>query len=897
MARIRSVKVQKVGLDDLAQFSEGKPDLDLIDIINDAVKEKTEQNFITSAGAFVYEIDLAVDVQKVIDLGVEGFRIEFFRKNPRVNLKPEKVRRAKKSMHYRQRLRNYLRLSRPKPIFKTEVDLDIPLPPRNFQFTKKFTAPPMHTHSVFIDKPPQITGQMFPSKITALPLSNVTKISGVGKSATSTFRNNLFKHNADPAQMLMSPSPIFPTFAAKMSRASVPLTIMPKLDPSERISLNNIRIRRSLEDAREEIKDQVDDDSDNAQELASIVTNNQDTITTNRSFLGYVVRIQNQFQRIRRQIEIPKYRLGVQKNFYVRITPVLQKAKGWARINRAAHGFTFVVSHKKKLNDILRPEFPPEVSLIKNKSDAVVLRLKQVDPGATKIIVVRRVITKRKQKMGGVKIVKVLKVEGESPTSVVVDFNEDNVFPNRTIYRAIAADPLGNLGTSSSLVVEGLPKIVSPSLVDDPNELSIIAKNEKDGIKIEVERIPDDVVSLRLLREDIDESGDFSSRTSAVANSNNKTLIDVSSEIKKITFKDADTNLRHRYRYFAAMRASIGGEFLSEEDELITRVTPLRPLPVEISLENAQLTEDESGNFSASVDVISLPKGDGIDFVLTMMEKTGISQVFIQEMKKQRALFADLAVFIVERVDRVTGRRVSFGQHPPGQFSDSPEERRKLNLPSLQPEGRYTYFFKLCLRPPQALMKNVFSKFSTSQTPGVDNNQALAQKFMSGFAEAYGAMPSTKELIQGVSVADNFRAGETGVILEVDIRTPKPRPLPKKLRAKYLTKGRYKHVVGMTWTLEGGDINRVDHCLVFVEYSGRKICIGTVPSNGTFRRFRFLDKVYGPQVGIKKYTVQCVYDDLKLSSETAGVKMHRRSITPPRLLTGRFLGVIPGVRR
>ena len=115
--------------------------------------------------------------------------------------------------------------------------------------------------------------------------------------------------------------------------------------------------------------------------------------------------------------------------------------------------------------------------------------------------------------------------------------------------------------------------------------------------------------------------------------------------------------------------------------------------------------------------------------------------------------------------------------------------RKRLKLDPLLPDARYTYFFKLCLRPPQSLMKSVFTKFSTSQTPGVDNKSVLAQKFMSAFAESIGALPSDKDLEAGIPVGTNFRLGETGITLEVDVRSPRARPTPQNLRAKNITKG------------------------------------------------------------------------------------------------------------
>ena len=87
MARFKSLRFQKIRFDDLAEFSDSDQDMDLLDIINDAAKEKLEDDFISAPGAYVYELDLTVDEEKVIELSVTGLNVEIFNVDPRKKLR------------------------------------------------------------------------------------------------------------------------------------------------------------------------------------------------------------------------------------------------------------------------------------------------------------------------------------------------------------------------------------------------------------------------------------------------------------------------------------------------------------------------------------------------------------------------------------------------------------------------------------------------------------------------------------------------------------------------------------------------------------------------------------------------------------------------------------------
>ena len=924
--RIKSSRVRKVRLSDFASFSDDDDDLDLVDIVNDVTREAHENEFIKTPGAFVYELDLAIDTQKTYVLGIEGLSVEFYKKHPSlrrprhrnasrraqdrslsvqhegsgeaeahfdegVSMKSARKNRRLRAKRRRSEMRKFLN-DRERPFFTVTIDLGVNAANPSFQYSNvpDAWAPKAKIHSVFLAARPEVVGKLKPAVISASPLYNAPRLSIAG-SAKGFMKNNIKMHR-DPLNMLAAPTPMYPTLSAKVDFGSRSLSSGPILKEADLIALDSIRVRRSLVETREGLETQEQDDSDSATRLAALVSNDVNLSVGDRQTLGYKASVQNFKKRIRRRIELDKRIVGWREKFYVRVTPIVKSRQSKIRTRTKALPKTFSVSHRDKVKELIDPQIAPELSLVRNSRGNIVLRVKQVDPMGRNIKIIRRIFSIRSRPWFSTpEVVSSIRTPPGSTSEIVTDTGVANITPNVIIYRAVIEGPAGQLGPSKGLIVRGIDPIVPPP-PEDPNVLAIVAKNEAERVKIEVGNIPEEVISLRLLREDLSRLGEFSDRVTVIPDDNNKTMV-LEPAGEDLTFYDYNTIPGGKYRYFAAMRAGIGSEFLSEEDESFIRVIPTKPLPVEVSIENPQISSDQYGNLIFELDLVSTPKNDNIDFVLRLLKKSGVSTVFLEEIDKQRSDFADVAVFVVERVDRVTGKRVSFGLHPAGTFSDNPGTRARLGLPALLPGSRYTYYAKLCIRPPESLLRNVFAKFSSPSTPGVDNKEALAQKFQSVFAGQFGnspggALPSTSDLIKGVGVGENLKAGETGIVLETELRTPESKPDPIKLHGH---RNRKRGWVYLSWSASEGDMSHVDHCLIFVTINNRKICLGTVASDGEKRRFFFRDRFYGSQPGKLVYTIKFVYRDLSISSESNIFGVYNSSYTPSNLLGGTFLGV------
>ena len=175
----------------------------------------------------------------------------------------------------------------------------------------------------------------------------------------------------------------------------------------------------------------------------------------------------------------------------------------------------------------------------------------------------------------------------------------------------------------------------------------------------------------------------------------------------------------------------------------------------------------------------------------------------------------------------------------------------------------------------------MFSQISSGKTPGLFDEKVMSKKFQSAYAEAFGAMPSDKDLNDGLTPGENFRLGMTGVTLQIDIQTPKPRPRPKNISIRSSSSQKR---VAIRWEASGENLGEIDHCLVFIEYRGQRILLGTVPCSGLNNRFYFRDFEYAAQVGEKKYYVKFVYTDFKISQKSASVSHIVHTSLPPAYL-------------
>ena len=943
MAQEKALYEKSIAFEDVADFVNDVPELTLVDIINDAHEELPEHNFVTAPGAFEYELNLLLEEGEILESGVVGFEIEIFDGNPNVKRpRPTDHDRLNQALFRAastaEAIRRYQRI----PLMNFNIDVldknTLSLPPENISFlgnfvdgrtpdgklsvevgTMKFTPDKTLTTAYFAVPP--LTDDTFESS-EIIDVSNSSANLQVHSvtSRAGTFADQaltMWTLGRDPGTSLQRGGASLATLPSVMSRAADPTDASFERVQGNITALNAIDQRRSLVEERKKVEESLRDYSDDAViELARAAepappepTMREATGIWNNQIvpLGYMVRIESTAIPLKRTFEIPKYMLGMRQSFYVRITPLLRNTDAESISVGTIHALpiVFSVNHRVQVNEMLMPVFPPELTLVGNNPGNITLSMKQVDPAGAKSVQLSRQIFNSSTINDVWQAIGKLKFDDGVARITYEDKSCTNIAPNQVRYRAAQLYDVGGgvtaTGPTASLIVEGLPN-PNASRPNEPNRLVIIATNEPKRIKIEIEDLSPQVIGVTLYRDDLDISGDLNYRSRAILSIQGKKTVSTVNGPSKLTFYDTDVATNRRYRYFCSLvvkppNSLVSYETLGIDDEHVTRKRTFSPPPVDVSIGRPSVTQDaRSGEFTVSIRLLATPKRSEMNFLLSLMESSGVSKVFLRQMEKQKDDFSQLAVFLVERIDRKTGHREPMGFHPPGDFVDGPRTRQTSGASNLAHNRAYTYSFKLCLRPVQSFLTNVYANLADTKVPGSIDKTVLSKKFQSAYAEAFGAVPSDADLLGGLGVEDSFRLGETGIVLLKDVKSPVPRPRPVDLK---LTRNRGGSGINLFWRSAGFDeqIREIDHSIVYLDIDGRIVAIGTVPADGRSKDFYYTDSRFASQIGKKQYYVRFVYTDLTMSPDSNRASHEVITDVPVRILDDRYEPRIRGERR
>ena len=546
----------------------------------------------------------------------------------------------------------------------------------------------------------------------------------------------------------------------------------------------------------------------------------------------------------------------------------------------------YVIPHSSEINDFLGNAEPPIVLSSESSFGKVSFLLKRNDPTLEKVSIVR--VTKNPNLSRSVfETVGVVEF-GNADTINFTDF-VDNVAPNTVIYRFIVQNSDGTHGEFTSSVLNSYTKVTDQKKVlSSTTPISIRALNTKDGIDISVDTINDQVYSIRLLRQDLGAIGEFSSTVTTILDEDGRYSQVIAGERKTLSFLDRNVVTGRHYRYFAAYRlgtdssASLCQETLSDEDEIIVRYVASNRLPFTSNVTPASSFQDESNNTTVQFDVTVSEVEEQYNVLLDALQQAGVSQQFITDLQNDRQKARQVAAFLIERVDRVTGKRVSFGIIAPGKFSDSPEIRSKLNLPDPIPGRKYEYVCKLCIRPPSTFLLTATIGFTATGDTSGNITEVLAAKFQNALI-GRGILPSEKQLRDGLSIRENFFLGLTGLEISTAITLPQFGP-----KIENLTTKRRPLYTLIKWST-AGDVSEISYFLIYCNYNGVDELLGTVSSIGRNSTYQYKDTTLHNEVGNKTYFVKMVTLDHDVSIPSPKVEVITDFSIPTPVLDGYIL--------
>ena len=828
---------KKFSIDSFFEFAEGSDPFELVDIINDRQRQ-SGLAFDAAPGEYSYRTHFLLNQTMAKKLGVIGVKLDVFIRDP-TNEILQSVD-AIKTME--------IRFHETKKVLEKSAGRQ----PGTWQ---------NDSECVFVSK--QVPADL-PAGII-LP--------GMTPPMTNTLRHASKKarsSNSDPAALARSGN-----FSAITSKAAASLDSTnqrpgPRRD-DVRSTSSQIESKESLSTIRS-VSRQVTRSNQNNE----IVTAMAQHSPTRTSQVTCMTLIPTKKEYIR-SINIKKDEIQSAERLFITVTAIVKKD-----IRNTFEKKIIAVSHGLELFEFLANPEPPDVSLLRTSQSYVSIRIQKVDPTLKNVRIVRIVTNPNANRT---QITDVSDVSFGKESVIKFDDRVDNVKPNHIVYRVVVINGDGSVGDFSSIVVPSFKKVSDP-LNSAGALVSIRAINTKNSVIINVTPLSRDILTMRLLRQELEKTGNFSEGVVTLQSTDNETTIILNGSKTEIEFHDETAILGRKYRYFTALRigqpgdASRGQEIIPDEDEVIIRKFFLGELPFAIAVTSDTVETDNENNISVSFEIVVEATRELFGSVIHSLREAGIADEFISKLQNDKTKTKLFTMFLVERFEVATGIRVSFGLVPPGKFVDSPASRLPLMIPSPAAGKKYEYIIKTCLQQP-----SVFLQSSDIGVINRDNKEfsKSAARFGRLMYNRLGVLPPESDVLNGKSIESLVLESQIGHEQVIRVSLPSANPVIDHI--DITNKPAYNF---LTWRVTG-NTEEISYFLVYCAIDGHEQLLGATAATESSSTYRFRDDRFFDEVGEKSYSVRIIsFDDDEIMTSTPA-KTNRNFSVPENMLDGVML--------
>jgi len=547
------------------------------------------------------------------------------------------------------------------------------------------------------------------------------------------------------------------------------------------------------------------------------------------------------------------------------------------------------IKHAQSLLDFLANPEPPNVKILDSRPAAIAFEIKKTDPTLQEVAVYRIIRNPNS-------LIPITETRGkisfENNTTVVFNDALNNVKPNKITYRFAAVNGDDSIGEFTSIFVPSYQKITdvqnSPS-----TPISILAYNAgPDSVQIEVAILTEEVLSFRLLRQEISKTGEFSDSVVQIRNSKAFKESLVLNQKSKFSFVDKDTVLGKKYRYFVAYRLGIPGsagvsqELISAEDEVLIRRFSYEPVPFALNVGPPSFEGSPDGTTSVNFAIDITETTELFNTVLTALRSAGIGEEFIATLQQDKFKARNFVLMLVERYNTQTGKKVSFGINPVGNFSDNSITRRKLSIPAPLPNVNYKYIFKACLQDPSIFLQSADVALQNKLGTEI---QKKSSRFTRKIWSRLGILPSEVDVLNGVSIEKLILESQLGIEIIKEVVGG-----PLTFSFNFFDSKVKTYCTLLAWSLNG-NIDFVSHFNVYCTVNGTKNLLGAISAFSSVESYKFSDDRYFDTVGVKSYEIQAVDFDGNELVTSKPIKIEKRFSVPENMMTGIIYGNFSGI--
>lgn len=499
------------------------------------------------------------------------------------------------------------------------------------------------------------------------------------------------------------------------------------------------------------------------------------------------------------------------------------------------------VQHNRLIHRFHIPTKAPTITAARVKNTPrVIVEVKQNDKNGSSIQIYRRKVNALYEK-GDAEYEFVAEVPARISDGIRTI--EDNVSTeHHVIYRAISVNDSEAKSAEFGSVVIGKRNQESMAV-------SVIGSVEVNSIVVKVGNIPTGVVSVEVRRTD---------KTLKLKNETHIGLKQVVDEPInfEVAFEDNDVKLFRVYEYSAYLYYK-NGSIKKSPVPCIIEYNPISKNVIDITTSAPSVVQ--SGNqidvqFSITKNVIQ----NDMDALRSFLNQQGFLGEYQDEIIANREKIRDLFGIEVLRTDLSTGEVESFGVITTDDFSDS-----SLGPPSgVKPlvDGKeYIYTLKAHARTIETLFPSLTREVQTGPNSSYDLAPA---KWHHPATLTIGNIVSDGSLKRN-HAKSSFTFGSLCDVKEVRVSIPVQDPSIIQVTAASIGDRR----VEVQWKMQG-DVNKIDHFIVILEYMGMKTIVGKSHNTTETGYFSFIDTLDNGESGRLTYSIVPVLYDYSRGSES-----------------------------
>jgi hypothetical protein len=560
---------------------------------------------------------------------------------------------------------------------------------------------------------------------------------------------------------------------------------------------------------------------------------------------------------------------------------------------------TFKIDIKKQLKGLLTPALAPIVRITGQKEGKIDLEVEQRDLLATDITLYRMILRPENLSESSWTRIVDLKANTRRGTTRYTDTSiSSNIDPNLVVYEARCSGLFGSVCPNTARVIKkGVKRTTGLAKSRLRGACNIVAIQLGNSIQIRVSRIPAGVTRIFLKKQIVNSAlkeRDIRKQSTVRALGADRDYHDALGTSGVFVFEDSDTINRQLYRYTAQFDWLDSERTTSVTEEFIEFRTP-PDRPIASRLVNVRTDIDPYGRAIVAFDLEASFVDTGLDQLNKVLGSTGISSLFVDELRKDRSLVSNSLLFQVTRRNTRTNESLVWPLVEKGRFIDDQNSRLQARtVPGISADvgiglgNEYVYTARLHIVNPERFFKEALTRIpaSTRQSILGEDPQFIkvsAAKFAENFAIQPGTIQSPTTLEKNVGFSNEVQGAYTGISHSVIVDVPIINAVPTSVSTHHSVSGRPANVI--RWTVDGS-IETVYAFQVDITIGNDRTfpLMSISPSVSEDSQYEIRDEMFVSEIVPITYTVTAVYSDMSRSASIKSSEIYTKSTLPVSIL-------------